>query len=222
MRARQAGRAVEDEDPRAALVEHVGVAGGVEGDRDGVGAGSSGPARRSPRPWRSSRRGSAAATRPLTESATARMPGGVGGDAERRVELARCARPDAPKERSSAAAAVEDVDAVVAGVRDVQRAGARRRRSRAGRRAGRARCRSGPSAPCTGSADFGPKRTTRWLRSSATNTRPCGSTATPNGKLSWPRPGARAAAERRAGRARRSRRRRSGGACRRRRAAAGR
>ena len=54
----------------------------------------------------------------------------------------------------------------------------RRPRSRAGRRAGPARSRRSPSGPCTGTAAPLLKRTTRWLRSSATNRRPAASVAT--------------------------------------------
>ncbi len=113
---RQAGRAVEDDDPRAALVEDVGVAGGVEDDGDRVGqdrrAGRGGAPDGGERAV--GREQLDAAVDGVGDRAVAV---GVGGDAERRVELpGRAARlAEGAQER---AGAVEDVDAVVAGVRD--------------------------------------------------------------------------------------------------------
>ena len=112
-----AGGALEDGDPAAALVEHEGVAGGVEGDGDGARQERRAGRRRAPDG------GDRAVRVEQLDAAVDRVgdgadAGAVGGDAHRGVELAgRAAR--GAEAAHQAPAAVEDLDAVVAGVGDV-------------------------------------------------------------------------------------------------------
>ena len=98
-------------------IQDIRVAAGVEGDRDGLGR-IVGPGAGEPHDDAGRAVGVEQLEAPVDRVGHRADAAGVGRDAHRRVELAD--RPPRGAERAlQRAAAVEDVDAVVAGVRDV-------------------------------------------------------------------------------------------------------